>query len=146
MPETTKTYANMEILQGADYTITITLDDASNTLNKNYLLTISKDFTGSTDFGGRTHGDGSSSEPYRAVVTETNQVSIGVLTAPNSNSNKEIKLNLYAVWTESLADDFDGYWELAEKNTGVSPATYTRIAQGEIYVSESASRYASTSA
>tara|TARA_R110000751_G_scaffold7560_1_gene30752 strand:- start:2064 stop:2504 length:441 start_codon:yes stop_codon:yes gene_type:complete len=146
MPETTKTYANMEILQGADYTITITLDDASDTEDKNYLLTICKDFTGDTDFGGRKNGDGTSSSPFRTEITETNQATVGILTAPNNSNNKEIAINLYAVWTESLDDNFDGYWELAEKDTGVSPAKYTRIAQGEIYVSESASRYASTSA
>ena len=50
MPETTKTYANIEILQGADYEITVTLD--GNTDTKSYMVTIVKDFTGDTDFGG----------------------------------------------------------------------------------------------
>ena len=35
MPETTKTYANIEILQGADYEITVTLDN--NTVDENQL-------------------------------------------------------------------------------------------------------------
>lgn len=129
----------MEILQGVDYEIIITL--ATNTQTKSYMLTISKDFTGDTDFGGRQNGDGTSGSPYRTEITETNQAAVGLLTAPNSATNYEVKLNLYAQFTETLDDDFDGYWELVEKNVGA----YSRIAQGEIYVSKSASRYASTS-
>ena len=143
MPITTKTYANLEILQGVDYEITISLD--TSTLNKSYMLTISKDFTGDTDFGGRKNGDGTSANPFRTEITETNQATIGMLTAPNSSTNKDVKLNLYAQYTEILDDDFDGYWELVEKNATVSPTVFARIAQGEIYVNKSASRYASTS-
>ena len=42
MPETTKTFANMEILQGADYEIIITLDSA--TTGKTYVMMVRKDF------------------------------------------------------------------------------------------------------
>jgi hypothetical protein len=135
MPETTKTYANMEILQGADYEIIITLDN--EVADKTYLLIIRKDFTGSTDFGGSNSGGA----PYRFEVNETGD-SNGKLTATAS----QVKLNLYAVWTESLDDDFDGYWEMVEKDpsaAGQSSYSYSRIAQGEIYINNSASRLAS---
>jgi hypothetical protein len=140
MPETTKTFANMEILQGADYDLTVTLDSVTDA--KSYMVTISKDFTGATDFGGRQNGDGTSGSPYRTEVTETNQATVGKLLATDSGTTYTVVLSLYAQWTELLDDDFDGYWEMVEKNS----TSYSRIAQGEIYVSKSASRYASTSA
>jgi len=142
MPETTKTYANIEILQGADYEITVTLD--GNTDTKSYMVTIVKDYTGSTDFGGSLQGDGSSSQPYRVEVTETANT-VGELVT--SNGTKTVQLKLNAAWTETLDDGFDGFWEMVEKDPSTAGQTsyqYKRIAQGEIYVNKSASRYAST--
>ena len=135
MPETTKTYADMEILQGADYNMTITLDSATS--GKSYLLTICKDYTGSTDFGGRTDGDGTSSNPYRTQVSSTNVANRGKLVASDSGTDYTVAITLYAEWTESLDDGFDGKWELVEKDS----SAYTRIAQGDIYVDNSASRW-----
>lgn len=136
MPETSKTYANIEILQGADYEITVTLDN--NTNSKSYMVTIVRDYTGSTDFGGRGHGNGTSADPYRTEITETNVSTIGQLIT--SDGTATVQLKLYAQWTETLDDDFDGFWEMVEKD-GTS---YSRIAQGEIYVNNSSSRYATT--
>ena len=142
MPETTKTFANIEILQGADYQVTVTLDDAVT--NKSYMVTICKDYTGATDFGGRQNGDGTSSSPYRTEVTEVDQATIGKLVATDSGTTYTVTLYLYAQWTETLDDGFDGFWEMVERDTSTTPDSYNRIAQGEIYVSKSASRYAST--
>ena len=144
MPETTKTFANIEILQGADYQVTVTLDAAVT--NKSYMVTICKDYTGATDFGGRQNGDGTSSSPYRTEVTEVDQATIGKLVATDSGTTYTVTLYLYAQWTETLDDGFDGFWEMVERDTSTTPDSYNRIAQGEIYVSKSASRYASTSA
>jgi len=142
MPETTKTFANIEILQGADYQVTVTLDAAVT--NKSYMVTICKDYTGATDFGGRQNGDGTSSSPYRTEVTEVDQATIGKLVATDSGTTYTVTLYLYAQWTETLDDGFDGFWEMVERDTSTTPDSYNRIAQGEIYVSKSASRYAST--
>ena len=142
MPETTKTFANIEILQGADYQVTVTLDAA--VANKSYMVTICKDYTGATDFGGRQNGDGTSSSPYRTEVTEVDQATIGKLVATDSGTTYTVTLYLYAQWTETLDDGFDGFWEMVERDTSTTPDSYNRIAQGEIYVSKSASRYAST--
>jgi len=143
MPETTKTYANIEILQGADYEMTVTLDSA--TTNKSYMLTICKDYIGSTDFGGRNDGAGTSSDPYRTQITETNIATLGKLVATDSGTTYTVTLNLYAQWTETLDDGFDGFWELVERDATTTPDSYARIAQGEVYVSKTASRYATTS-
>ena len=141
MPETTKTFADMEILQGADYTMTLTLDDTTN--DKTYLMVVTKDFTGATDFGGTTVGDGTAADPYRAEITETNVSTVGHLLV--ENGTKTIEIKLYAVWTESLDDNFDGRWEIVERSTTPNPNTYSRIAQGDFYVDNSSSRYASLS-
>jgi len=141
MPETTKTYANIEILQGVDYVMTLTLDDTTN--NKTYLMVVTKDFTGDTSFGGMNGGDGTSSSPYRTEITETNDANVGQLVV--SDGTKTIDIKLYAVWTESLDDNFDGRWEIVERNTTPTPDAYSRIAQGDFYIDNSSSRYASLS-
>lgn len=166
MPETTKTYANMEILQGADYEITLTLD--TPVTGKSYIMVVRKDFSGSTDFGGSNSAalaalvDGSNNNlgypllPYRAEFFETNAIvgagifASGKLTVTQTNDDSSppafvsalIKINLYAAWTETLDDDFDGYWEIVEKDS----TSFSRIAQGEFYVNNTASRYASINA
>ena len=135
MPTTTKTYANMEILQGADYEIIITLDSA--TTGKTYVMMVRKDFTGATDFGGSN-----STSPYRTEIYETDDTDYGKLTTSDSGTDYTLVIDLYATWTKGLDDDFDGYWDIVEKN-GTS---YSRIAQGEFYVNESSSKFASISA
>tara|TARA_R110002012_G_C11624810_1_gene609351 strand:- start:1416 stop:1832 length:417 start_codon:yes stop_codon:yes gene_type:complete len=132
MPETTKTYANIEVLQGADYEMTITLDSA--TTNKTYVMMVRKDFTGATDFGGRNQ-----TSPFRTEIYETDDTDYGKLTATDSGTVYTVKIKLYAAWTETLDDDFDGYWEIVEKDS----SSYSRIAQGEFYINNSASRLAS---
>jgi len=139
MPETTKTYADMEILQGADYDMTLTLDSA--TANKSYMMTVRKDYTGSSDFSGSSAGAGTSANPYRTEIYETDQSTIGKLTASDSGTTYTVAIKLYAQWTETLDDSFDGKWEMVEK----SGTSYLRIAQGDIYLNNSASRYASIS-
>ena len=135
MPTTTKTYANIEVLQGVDYKMTLTLDNP--TTSKSYLMTIVKDYTGSTDFGGRN-----ATSPYRTEIYETDDTDYGKLTTSDSGTDYTLVIDLYATWTKGLDDDFDGYWDIVEKN-GTS---YSRIAQGEFYVNESASKFASISA
>ena len=122
----------MEILQGADYEITITLDSA--TTGKTYVMMVRKDFTGATDFGGRN-----ATSPYRTEIYETDDANYGKLTATDSGTTYTVKVNLHAAWTETLDDDFDGYWEIVEKDS----SSYSRIAQGEFYINNSASRLAS---
>ena len=141
MPETTKTYANIEILQGADYQMTLTLDAA--TASKSYLMTIRKDFTGDTSFGGMNGGDGTSGSPYRTEIYETADTSYGLLTAADSGTTYTVVIDIYATWTDSLDNDFDGKWEMIEEDTSTSPDSFTRIAQGDIYVNNTATRYAS---
>ena len=123
----------MEILQGADYEMTITLDSA--TTDKTYVMMVRKDFAGATDFGGSNSGGA----PYRTEIYETDNANYGKLTATDSGTTYTVKVNLHAAWTETLDDGFDGYWEIVEKDS----SSYSRIAQGEFYINNSASRLAS---
>lgn len=137
MPETTKTYANIEILQGADYQMTLTLD--SETDQKTYIMTIVKDFDGATDFGGSNSG----TSPYRTEIHETADNNYGKLTATDSGTTYTVVIDLYAAWTDTLDDGFDGKWEMIEKDASTTPDSFARIAQGDIYVNNSGTRHAS---
>ena len=46
MPETSRTFANLEIKQGEDYELTIAMDSGYTTANKTYRARIVKDFDG----------------------------------------------------------------------------------------------------
>jgi len=142
MPETTKSYSNLEILQGAQYETTFTLSTGHSVSEKSYVATIRKDFTGTTDFGGRSAGAGTSGDPYRLEIFETNDTGIGLLTAnSNSSADDTIVLKLYPIKTGAFDDDFEGHWDLMELDTSTNPDTHTRIVQGEVYINKGATRY-----
>lgn len=159
MPETAKTYANIEILKGSDFEMEIELDEV--TTNKSYIMIVRKDFTGNTDFGGSNSAAINALNssipvlPYRAEFYESAKdgtagsndtlYSAQYLQGRITATAKLLKINLYASWTETLDNDFDGYWEMVERDTSTSPESYSRIAQGEFYVNNSASRFASAS-
>lgn len=48
MPEASRTFANLELKQGEDYELVITMDSGYSTLNKTYQAKIVKDFSGTT--------------------------------------------------------------------------------------------------
>ena len=48
MPEASRTFANLELKQGEDYELVITMDSGYSTLNKQYQARIVKDFSGTT--------------------------------------------------------------------------------------------------
>ena len=48
MPEESRTFANLELKQGEDYELVITMDSGYSTLNKTYQAKIVKDFSGTT--------------------------------------------------------------------------------------------------
>ena len=102
-------------------------------------MTIVKDYTGSTDFGGRN-----ATSPYRTEIYETDDTDYGKLTTSDSGTDYTLLIDLYATWTKGLDDDFDGYWEMVERDASTTPDSYSRIAQGEVYISKTASRYATT--
>tara|TARA_R110002020_G_scaffold179227_3_gene372374 strand:- start:1004 stop:1642 length:639 start_codon:yes stop_codon:yes gene_type:complete len=201
MPETSRTFANLEIKQGEDYELTIAMDSGYTTANKTYRARIVKDFDGTTfassggtaAFEAMTIGssDGNtmtgvttdspsagtvfiftkSSHGFSAgdtvslsgftELTTLNGLQTQIATVPNSesftldgvfrgsqttentggtvtnlsgDSSASITVSLTAAETEALPDDFEGYWDLVEKDTSSGSAKYTRQAEGEVLV------------
>lgn len=118
MPETSRTFANIELKQGEDYELVITMDSSWTVSNKTYSANIVKDY----DRTAFTHS-GSSVNNLAMTVAE-------------DNSAKTLTLTLTAAQTQGFPDDFEGYWDLIERDTtsGSSPGKYTKQVEGEVIV------------
>tara|TARA_Y100000310_G_scaffold306272_1_gene347241 strand:+ start:433 stop:816 length:384 start_codon:yes stop_codon:yes gene_type:complete len=114
MPESTRTFANIELKQGENYELVITMDSTWVTTNKTWSANIVKD-TARTAF---THSGGS-----------VNNLAMDVA---GDNSAKTITLRLTAAQTQGFPDDFEGYWDILELDSG--SGEYTRQAEGEVIV------------
>ena len=131
MPETTRAYANMELVQGSDYQLVVTMDASYDFTNKTYQATIVKDFSG-TAFNGDTGGNG------KILITESNVAGVGQITLAGSGGDTPtITVKVYGIRTDDLDDDFEGFWDLLE-NDGSTPAVYTRQTEGEVVVRNAA--------
>lgn len=114
MPETTRTFANIELKQGENYELIITMGSSWVTTNKKWSANIVKD-TARTSF---TH----SSSPITNLAMDV----------AGDNTAKTITLSLTAAQTQGFPDDFEGYWDILELDIGTSK--YTRQAEGEVIV------------
>jgi hypothetical protein len=131
MPEATRSYANIEFLQGADYVLVITMDSGTAFTNKTYRATVVRDASG-TDFTGST-------STGKLEITETETSNVGqVITAGGGSSTPTITVKFYGTVTDDLPDDFEGYWDLVEKDvsstTAGHAAIYTRQMEGDVVV------------
>ena len=118
MPETSRTFANIELKQGEDYELVITMDSSWVTTNKTWAANIFKDYD-RTSF---THSGSS--------------VAIVAMDVAGDNSAKTITVTLTAAQTQGFPDDFEGYWDIIERDTtsGSSPGKYTKEVEGEVIV------------
>tara|TARA_R100000093_G_scaffold70340_2_gene43315 strand:+ start:198 stop:653 length:456 start_codon:yes stop_codon:yes gene_type:complete len=143
MPITDKTYGNMEIIQGSDFDIVITMDDTHQWNNKKYRVTIVKDFpgtdfTGSTSTGKLEFGDASVSSG--GTITNSTDSGVGNITIGgttldgSTRTGGTITIRIDQAKTALLPDDFDGYWDILEASPVGSPTEYTRQGQGEVYI------------
>ena len=145
MPTTDKTYGNMEIIQGSDFDIVITMDDTHQWNDKKYRVTIVKDFSG-TDFAGSTaygkleFGDASVAADgtiSNSVDTNIGNITIGGTTLADDDVTRTggiITIRIDQAKTALLPDDFDGYWDILEASPVDTPTEYTRQGQGEVYI------------
>ena len=143
MPITNKTYGNMEIIQGADFDIVLSMDDTHQWNDKKYRVTIVKDFSG-TDFAGSTaYGKlefGDAQVDSDGVITNSTDTNIGNITiggttlAGSVRTGGTITIRVDQAKTALLPDDFDGYWDILEATPISSSTEYTRQGQGEVYV------------
>ena len=119
MPNTTSTIANIVLKQSEDYELIITMDSTYTTTNKTYQAKVVKDFDG-TSF---THSGSSVTSVSGTVAAD--------------NSAKTITVSFTAAQTQGFPNNFEGYWDLLEKDT-TSGTKYTRQAEGEVDVLNSA--------
>ena len=161
MPITNKTYGNMEIIQGSDFEITITMDDTHVWNDKVYRVTIVKDFSntafnGSTETGKLAFGDAyvpvssSGGTPVNVNTLGIGKITIAPsntlpLSAPYTRTGGTITIGIDQAKTAALDDDFEGYWDLLERtpkdlvDSALTTAhEFTRQGQGEVYVNAGA--------
>jgi|19_taG_2_1085344.scaffolds.fasta_scaffold06845_3 hypothetical protein len=144
MPETTKSYSNLEIIQGSDYEIVITMDDTHQWNDKKYRVTIVKDFA-HTAFNGDISSSGKlafgdASVSSGGTISNSTDSGVGNITIGgttldgSTRTGGTITIKLDQAKTAALDDDFDGFWDLLEGSPVSSPTEFIRQAQGEVYV------------
>ena len=117
-PSQSKTYANVEMKQGEDFELTLTMASPWTATGCTYSAKIVKDFSGTTfNYGG---------------VTET--VAAFDSVAASGTDGGTIVLKIAGANTQKYPDSFEGYWDLIEKKGGA----YTKQAQGEVSVDSTA--------
>ena len=102
-------YSNIEIFQGEDFEMTVDLsaDTAYSFTNKTFKAFLAAD--------------------YKAATTRVEFAISGI-----DASAKTMKLKLTKDQTQSLADDFDGFWDIMSKDSSTSE--HQRLLQGEAKV------------
>jgi hypothetical protein len=130
-------YQDIELQQNADFSNVITFDDTHTMLSTmSYAAVIIKDydhtsFTGPNKTTG-TDGTASGSDVWASgSVTE---VHFDVVADRSSNA---VTLTLPAEAIQYFADDFEGYWDLVEKDSAGGGA-YVRQIQGDVVISKGA--------
>jgi hypothetical protein len=134
-------YQDIEIQQSSDFTNVITFDSTHTMDAERYFVgKIQIDFANSTFTGPQKTGansgvvgtEGSNDVWESATVTQT------YFDVVASISGNTVTLTLPAEATQYFTDDFEGVWELLEKDTTGSGVTYTRQIQGDVLISKSA--------
>ena len=132
-------YQDIEILQSSDFTNVITFDSTHTmNTNKQFVGKIQKDFANSTFTGpqksNNTVGTQANNDNWEtATVTQT------YFDVVASVSGNTVTLTLPAEATQYFTDDFEGVWELLEKDvTTAANPIYTRQIQGDVVISKSA--------
>ena len=135
-------YQDIEIQQASDFTNVITFD-STHTMdaNKQFVGKIQKDFANSTFTGPQKTGANGGVVGTQANnnVWESATVTQTYFDVVASVSGNTVTLTLPAEATQYFTDDFEGVWELLEKDvTTAANPIYTRQIQGEVVISKSA--------
>ena len=113
---TANSYQDIQVLQDADFSNTISFDTEYDTSEYSYEAKIAKDRLG-TLFN---HAGGTpSSVAFTIVKTDATTLT----------------LSLTATQTSTFDDDFEGVWDLLAKKT--SNSTFTREIEGDVVISPS---------
>ena len=135
-------YQDIEILQSSDFTNVITFDSTHTmNTNKQFVGKIQKDFANSTFTGPQKTGANGGVVGTQANnnVWESATVTQTYFDVVASVSGNTVTLTLPAEATQYFTDDFEGVWELLEKDvTTAANPIYTRQIQGDVVISKSA--------
>ena len=136
MPIASRTFANLEVMQNADFSQTVPFAEAYPMDDKDYSMaiasdagvvatTLKSDDTGSTS-GARLIKNAGAGDEGAAGVESYLTIYI-----PADGPSSGDLINTFG--TMDFADGFEGTWELLEVNNG-TPAITIRQAEGEIIV------------
>jgi hypothetical protein len=132
-------YQDIEIQQGADFENVITFETSHGMdAQKQFVGKIQKDFANSTFTGpqksNNTVGTQANNDNWESATVT--QIYFDLVA---SISGSTVTLTLPAEATIHFTDDFEGVWELSEKDvTTAANPIYTRHIQGDVVISKSA--------
>ena len=132
-------YQDIEIQQGADFENVITFETSHGMdTDKQFVGKIQKDFANSTFTGpqksNNTVGTQANNDNWESATVT--QIYFDLVASVSGNT---VTLTLPAEATQYFTDDFEGVWELVEKDVAVAAnPIYTRHIQGDVVISKSA--------
>ena len=126
-PSQSKTYANVEMKQGEDFELTLTMASPWTASQRSYQAKIVKDFSG-TPFTGPKYADGD----WGSVTITSSE--FNSVTASGTDGGT-IVIKMLGSKTQCFSDGFEGYWDLIEKDNS---GNYVKQAQGEVSVDSTA--------
>lgn len=134
-------YQDIEIQQGADFENVITFETSHGMdTDKQFVGKIQKDFANSTFTGPSKTNQNSGVVGTQAndnvweSATSVTEIQFDLVA---SVTGKTVTLTLPAEATQFFTDDFEGVWELVEKDVTVAAnPIYTRHIQGDVVISK----------
>ena len=133
-------YQDIEIQQGADFENVITFETSHGMdTDKQFVGKIQKDFANSTFTGPQKSNNTVGTQANNDSWVENSNITEIQFDLVASVSGRTVTLTLPAEATQYFTDDFEGVWELSEKDvTTAANPIYTRHIQGDVVISKSA--------
>ena len=126
-----ESYTDIQILQNHDFEVEISFDDLNIVEGHSFAAVIAKDKEHSTFTGPNLSGGTYSSSDAMNVVE---------LEIEADRSADTVTISLPASATRYFTDDFEGVWDLVQKDTTGEGTVYTRQVQGDVIVSSGVTR------
>ena len=130
-------YQDLELQQNSDFSATIEFDDThtmSSTMSYSAVIVTDYDHTSFTGPNKTTGTDGTASG---SDVWESGSVTKVHFDVVADRSSNHVIITLPAEAIQYFADDFEGYWDLVEKDSAGGGA-YIRQIQGDVVISKGA--------
>lgn len=137
---TNESYQDIQVLQGHDFQNIVTFDDTHTMVTgMTYSAVISKD-KAHTAFTGPEKTSGTKGTQANDDVWASGSVTVVHFDLIASRGGNSVTLSLPGEATQYFTDDFEGVWDLVEKDTTTSNTVYIRQLQGDVLISAGATR------